>query len=118
MKQVARLAANADQFIEKQPDVYQTQLGEKGMCLSGGQQRIAIARAILKDLLIMLLDEATRGLDSENKLLLQKALEQIMKDHNDVIAHRSSTVVKAGCIVVMEAGRIVDIGQHQQLLQR
>ncbi len=119
VKQAARIAI-ADEFIEKQPQGYDTQLGEKGMRLSGGQQqRIAIARAILKNPPIMLLDEATSALDSESELLVQKALDSIMQDHTTmVIAHRLSTVIKADRIVVMDEGRIVDIGQHQDLLKR
>lgn len=119
VKNAAR-SAIADEFIEKQPDAYQTFLGEKGVRLSGGQQqRIAIARAILKNPPIMLLDEATSALDSESEKLVQAALDHLMQDHTTlIIAHRLSTVIKADRIVVMEAGQIVDIGQHQQLMQK
>jgi ATP-binding cassette subfamily B protein len=119
VKQAAR-AAIADEFIEKQPESYQSFLGEKGIRLSGGQQqRIAIARAILKNPPIMLLDEATSALDSESEKLVQAALDHLMQDHTTlVIAHRLSTVVKADRIVVMEDGHIVDIGQHQDLMKK
>ncbi len=119
VRQAAR-AAIADEFIEKQPDGYNTSLGEKGMRLSGGQQqRIAIARAILKNPPVMLLDEATSALDSESEKLVQEALEHLMQDRTTmVIAHRLSTVIKADRIVVMDEGRIIDSGNHQTLLQR
>tara|TARA_R110002074_G_scaffold49712_1_gene126840 strand:- start:97099 stop:98784 length:1686 start_codon:yes stop_codon:yes gene_type:complete len=116
----AAQAAIADEFIEKQPEAYQSFLGEKGVRLSGGQQqRIAIARAILKNPPIMLLDEATSALDSESEKLVQTALDHLMQDHTTlVIAHRLSTVIKADRIVVMDEGKIVDIGQHQELMQK
>ena len=119
VKNAARFAI-ADEFIEKQPETYQTFLGEKGVRLSGGQQqRIAIARAILKNPPIMLLDEATSALDSESEKLVQAALDHLMQDHTTlIIAHRLSTVVKADRIVVMEDGHVVDIGQHQELMQK
>lgn len=119
VKNAAR-AAIADEFIEKLPEAYQSFLGEKGVRLSGGQQqRIAIARAILKNPPIMLLDEATSALDSESEKLVQAALDHLMQDHTTlVIAHRLSTVIKADRIVVMDEGKIVDIGQHQELMQK
>ncbi len=119
VKQAAR-AAIADEFIEKQPESYESFLGEKGIRLSGGQQqRIAIARAILKNPPIMLLDEATSALDSESEKLVQAALDNLMQDHTTlVIAHRLSTVVKADRIVVMDDGHIVDIGQHHELMKK
>lgn len=116
----AAIAAIADEFIEKQPDGYDTSLGEKGMRLSGGQQqRIAIARAILKNPPIMLLDEATSALDSESEKLVQEALEHLMQGRTTmVIAHRLSTVIKADRIVVMEDGRVIDSGRHDELIER
>ncbi|MBT7953464.1 MAG: ATP-binding cassette domain-containing protein [Gammaproteobacteria bacterium] len=116
----AAKSAIADEFIEKQPQGYQTFLGEKGMRLSGGQQqRIAIARAILKNPPVMLLDEATSALDSESEKLVQEALDHLMQDHTTlVIAHRLSTVIKADRIVVLDEGKIVDIGRHDELIRK
>ena len=116
----AARAAIADEFIERQPEGYHSFLGEKGMRLSGGQQqRIAIARAILKNPPIMLLDEATSALDSESEKLVQEALDHLMQGHTTlVIAHRLSTVMKADRIVVMDEGKIVDIGTHKDLMQK
>jgi ATP-binding cassette subfamily B protein len=114
----AAVAAAADEFITALPDGYGTFLGERGTRLSGGQrQRIAIARAILKDPPILLLDEATSSLDAESERLVQKALEGLMKDRTTlVIAHRLATVKKVDRIVVMDAGRIVAIGNHEELM--
>jgi ATP-binding cassette subfamily B protein len=112
--------ANAHQFIKKLPQGYYTYIGERGVNLSGGQrQRIAIARAVLCNPRILILDEATSALDSESELLVQSALERIMKDRTVfVIAHRLATVRKADRIVVMEQGEIIEIGNHQELLAK
>jgi ATP-binding cassette, subfamily B, bacterial len=115
----AARAAVADEFIRKLPEGYDTFLGEKGARLSGGQQqRIAIARAILKNPPVLLLDEATSSLDAESEKLVQEALEHLMKGRTTlVIAHRLATVKKVDRIVVMAEGKIVDEGNHEQLLR-
>jgi ATP-binding cassette, subfamily B, bacterial len=117
--EAAAQAAAADEFIRKLPAGYDTFLGEKGARLSGGQkQRIAIARAILKNPPILLLDEATSSLDSESERLVQEALEQLMRQRTTlVIAHRLSTAINSDRIVVIERGRIVGTGRHEQLLR-
>ena len=116
--EAAARAAAADEFLRALPDGYDTFLGERGTRLSGGQrQRIAIARAILKDPPILLLDEATSSLDAESERLVQTALAELMRGRTTlVIAHRLATVLKADRIAVLEAGRLVAIGTHAQLL--
>lgn len=116
----AAIAAFAHDFIMDMPDKYDTAIGEKGVKLSGGQkQRLAIARAILKDPAILILDEATSALDAESELIVQQALQNLMKNRTTiVVAHRLSTIVRADKIVVMEGGRIADIGCHDDLLLR
>ncbi|CAD5371927.1 ABC transporter [Rubrivivax sp. A210] len=116
----AAKAAFAHEFIAALPEGYATYLGERGVRLSGGQrQRISIARAMLKNPPLLLLDEATSALDAESERVVQQALEAAMADRTTlVIAHRLATVLKADRIVVMEAGRIVDIGRHDELVAR
>lgn len=117
VEQAAKIA-NAHDFIMASEDGYQTNIGDRGCRLSGGQrQRISIARAILKNPPILILDEATSALDSESELLVQQALERLMKDRTTlVIAHRLSTIQNATLICVMHEGRIVERGTHDELL--
>jgi len=115
----AAKAAFAHEFIEKLPEGYETDLGEAAVTLSGGQrQRLAIARAILRDAPILLLDEATSALDAESERAVQTAFEDMSKTKTTlVIAHRLATVLKADRIIVMDEGRIVETGTHQQLMK-
>ncbi len=112
--------ANAHQFIMDFPDGYDTIVGERGVKLSGGQrQRIAIARGLLKDPAILILDEATSSLDSESERMVQQALVELMKDRTSIIiAHRLSTIRDADMIIVVEDGIISDMGTHQELMEK
>ena len=116
----AARAAHALEFIEQLPDGFDTIVGENGVLLSGGQrQRLAIARAILKDAPILILDEATSALDNESERLIQSALNEVMRDRTTlVIAHRLSTIERVDKIVVLEHGRIVEVGNHTALLAK
>jgi subfamily B ATP-binding cassette protein MsbA len=116
----AAQAAYAHEFIMAQPKGYQTVIGDKGCLLSGGQQqRLAIARAILKNAPILLLDEATSSLDSESEQQIQKALAKLAAGRTVIaIAHRLSTVLSADQIIVMDSGRIKEIGTHAELLDK
>jgi len=117
--EAARLA-NAAGFIEKMLDGYDTVVGDRGLRLSGGErQRIALARLILRNPQVLILDEATSSLDSESERLVQEALAQILPGRTTfVIAHRLSTVQQADLILVMEAGRVAEMGRHGELLEQ
>jgi subfamily B ATP-binding cassette protein MsbA len=112
--------ALAEDFIMEMPLGYETIIGERGQRLSGGQrQRIAIARALLKNPPILILDEATSELDTESEMLVQRALANLMAGRTVVvIAHRLSTVRRAGRIVVIDRGTICEIGAHEELVNR
>jgi ATP-binding cassette subfamily B protein len=116
----AAIAANADEFIQELEQGYDTLIGERGVRLSGGQrQRLAIARALLANPRILILDEATSNLDTESERLIHQSLETLMQGRTSlVIAHRLSTIARADMIVVLEQGRIVETGAHQELLAR
>ena len=114
----AARSANAHDFIMELPKCYDTIVGERGIKLSGGQrQRVAIARALLKNPSILLLDEATSSLDNESEQLVQEALSRLMQDRTTlIIAHRLSTVRVANRIVVLDKGRIIELGSHKDLM--
>lgn len=116
----AAKAAHADEYIVEMPQSYDTEIGERGIKLSGGQkQRLAIARAILANPRILILDEATSSVDSESEYLIHKAMDQLMQGRTTfVIAHRLSTVKHADVIVTLEHGRIVEVGDHKTLLEQ
>jgi subfamily B ATP-binding cassette protein MsbA len=107
-------------FIESLPHGFETPIGENAVKLSGGQrQRLSIARALLKDAPVLLLDEATSALDSESERFIQQSLDRLMRNRTTlVVAHRLSTIERADRIVVLEAGRIVEVGAHRDLLAR
>ena len=112
--------AHVLEFNDKLPDGLDTQIGENGVSLSGGQrQRIAIARALLRQAPVLILDEATSALDTESERKIQAALDVLLKGRTSiVIAHRLSTIEKADNIIVMDQGRILEQGTHQQLLEK
>jgi len=116
----AAKSANAHDFIMEKPDGYNTVIGEKGVMLSGGQrQRLAIARAVLRNAPILILDEATSALDTEAERAVQSALDALMHGRTTIcIAHRLSTILHADVIIVMDQGRIIETGKHNELVQR
>jgi ABC-type multidrug transport system fused ATPase/permease subunit len=116
----AAKAAYAHEFIESLPAKYETEIGERGVKLSGGQkQRLALARAILADPRILILDEATSSVDAEAEYLIQQALDAVLEGRTAlVIAHRLSTIRNADKIIALEEGRIVEVGDHRELMER
>ncbi|WP_200906240.1 ATP-binding cassette domain-containing protein [Limnoraphis robusta] len=118
LKQVV-IESNADEFIQNLPHGLETQIGENGVKLSGGQrQRIAIARALIRDPRVLILDEATSSLDTVSESLIQEALDRLVQNRTTfIVAHRLSTIRKADRIVVLEKGKIIEVGNHEQLLE-
>ncbi len=110
---------NHHDFIIQLPDGYETEIGERGVKLSGGQkQRLALARAILADPRILILDEATSSVDAEAEYLIQQALERVLENRTAlIIAHRLSTIRNANKIIVLDRGRIAEAGNHEELMQ-
>ncbi len=117
IEEAARIA-NAQEFIDKMPQGYDTMVGERGVTLSGGQaQRIAIARAVIRNTPLLILDEPTSGLDTLSEKLVVEALDRLMQNKTTIIiAHRLSTIAKADLICVIQDGRVVEQGSHDQLL--
>src|SRR6185503_6689292 len=117
--QAAARAANAEEFIARLPQGYQTVVGERGVRLSGGQrQRIAIARALLRDAPILILDEALSSVDAESEAVIQQALDRLMEGRTTLIfAHRLSSVIGADRIFALDDGRVAETGTHTELMQ-
>ena len=119
IRQAAKLAA-ADEFIESLPNGYDTKVGERGVKLSGGQkQRIAIARVFLKNPPVVIFDEATSALDTQTEKMVQATLDDLARNRTTIIiAHRLSTVRNADCIYVLDHGRLLESGNHEELIRK